>query len=136
LTAVSTPAVFDATTSIRKRILRRVQHTRPRHFLRPEVRTRSPVVARVSSAWLSGARGGRGRGHRWILIQPVHAPCPPGPPTCVASTLGGFKPPTPRSRSAAGPNLAEPRPSSFFSFLLISLPVNPCSVFEIPQIRR
>jgi hypothetical protein len=76
LTAVSTPAVFDATTSIRKRILRRVQHTRPRHFLRPEVRTRSPVVARVSSAWLSGARGGRGRGHRWILIQPVHAPCP------------------------------------------------------------
>jgi hypothetical protein len=56
LTATNITTVCAAVTSVLKSILRRVQCTLPRRFLRPEVSTRSPTVAMVSLLTFCDAR--------------------------------------------------------------------------------
>jgi hypothetical protein len=56
LTATNITTVCAAVTSVLKSILRRVQCTLPRRFLRPEVSTWSPTVAMVSLLTFCDAR--------------------------------------------------------------------------------
>jgi hypothetical protein len=120
-------AVFFATTSVRKSSLRRVQRTRPRRFLRPEVRTVAAGSYQGSAGVSRRAEGETLRMHA-MGVGPALLRGPPRPRNSSGIVSRA-------AACAAGPDLARPStsgPFSLFPFSCLMPPVNIALGFEVP----